>query len=174
MCRFNSDGYILAVHHGYSAHCWKKVENVLLKVVDKELGFSEIRIHNPEATKVNDLVCVFKSEANVICLYHPAQFFPLLFFHLEYDINFAILSHFLGGLLYNSFSSILDFMTNTARPCPTALYPIDFSQPRVCSLSCWSVDGIAEGQPMHHTGIAWLDEIGRFASRLGVVFINYF
>ena len=53
--RFNSDGYILAVHHGDPAHCWKKVENVLLKVVDQELGFSEIGIRNPEATKVNNL-----------------------------------------------------------------------------------------------------------------------
>nr|CAH0104528.1 unnamed protein product [Daphnia galeata] len=50
--RFNSEGYIIAIHHGDAAHSWKKVETVLSKVVDKELGFSEIGIRNPEATKV--------------------------------------------------------------------------------------------------------------------------
>lgn len=50
--RFNAEGYIIAVHHGDAVHCWKKIENVLTKVVDNELGFSEIGIRNPETTKV--------------------------------------------------------------------------------------------------------------------------
>lgn len=54
--RFNSEGYVIAVHHGDTAHSWKKVENVLSKVVDNELGFSEIGIRNPEATKVFILI----------------------------------------------------------------------------------------------------------------------
>lgn len=54
--RFNAEGYIIAVHHGDAVHCWKKIENVLTKVVDNELGFSEIGIRNPETTKVISIV----------------------------------------------------------------------------------------------------------------------
>lgn len=50
--RFSSEGYILAIHYGDAVHCFKKIENVLSKVVDNELGFSEVGIRNPEATKV--------------------------------------------------------------------------------------------------------------------------
>ena len=50
--RFGTEGYVIAVHPGDSAHSWKKVHSVLKDVVDNELGFSEIGIRNPEATKV--------------------------------------------------------------------------------------------------------------------------
>lgn len=50
--RFDTEAYVIAVHPGDSAHSWKKVHSVLKDVVDNELGFSEIGIRNPEATKV--------------------------------------------------------------------------------------------------------------------------
>lgn len=50
--RFNSEGYIISINHSDPSYCWKKVETVLEKVVDHELGFSEIGIRYPESTKV--------------------------------------------------------------------------------------------------------------------------
>lgn len=71
-----SDSYIISIHYGDSPHCWKKVNNILDEVVDKELGFSESGIRNPQSTKVvttvpvkygSDYLCVLFAGVHVYC-----------------------------------------------------------------------------------------------------------